>query len=202
MSNRDLAKVAFVWLLIVFVSATLSVYFGHSSWNQSRVHYLAYISPLTRLLDFMVGMLVYRISLKHPPQGKIPHEVLSAVMIVAAMYIYSTNQIPDVLRSQLLYLPLMAYVVWSFSSGNGLISRMISRPSIVLLGEASFALYMIHQPIINHGYAAYNKFQPPFNLAALAVILTIVSIAGSIIVYRHVELPIHNALRGLIARYK
>ena len=147
-------RLALIWLVALISAASLSILFDHSSWSHSRVHYLAYISPVTRLMDFMAGMLVYRLAVNHPPSGNKPHEILSVGLLISAMYLYSTLQLPDVLRSQLLYLPIMAYMVWSFSAGDGLVSRLISRPSVVLLGDPSFALYMIHQPIINHGFSA------------------------------------------------
>jgi peptidoglycan/LPS O-acetylase OafA/YrhL len=202
LSNKALTRVALVWVCAIVFAAGLSIYMDHSSWSHSRVHYLAYISPVTRLLDFIAGMLIYRVSINHPPSGNKPHEIISVGILISAMYLYSTFQLPDVLRSQLLYLPIMAYVVWSFSSGNGQISRAISRPIFVLLGDASFALYMIHQPIINHGFAAYNKWQPSFDLASLAIILAAVSVICSIFIYKYLELPVHNSLRKIIGGLK
>lgn len=202
LSTKALERLTLVWLAAIVCAAVLGIYVGYSSWSDGRIHYLAYISPVTRLLDFMVGMLIYRIVSNHPGSGNNAHEIVSVGMLIAAMYLYSTSQVPDVLRSQLLYLPIMAYIVWAFSEGNGLISRAIKHPSVVLLGDASFALYMIHQPIINHGFKAYNKLQPAFGPATLAVILMVVSITGSVVIYRYVELPIHKSLRRLIGRLK
>jgi peptidoglycan/LPS O-acetylase OafA/YrhL len=200
LSSRVLGRIAIVWVIVILFAAIVGIYTGLSSWHDGRVHYLFYISPVTRLLDFIVGMLVYRWSSTHGYGKTSFHEIASVAILIGAMYVFSTHQLPNVLRSQLLYLPLMAYIVWSFAGGGGLVSRAIAHPSIVLLGDASFALYMIHQPIITHGYSAYNKLQLSFGLVTIAVILAAVSIGVSVAIYRYIELPIHNRLRRWIGK--
>jgi peptidoglycan/LPS O-acetylase OafA/YrhL len=200
LSTKALGRLILIWLAAIIFAATLGIYFDRASWGDGRVHYLFYINPIFRLLDFMVGMQIYRLFSARPPVNAVIHEFMSLTMLIAAMYFFSAYQLPDALRSQVLYLPIMAYMVWSYSGRGGLISRALSRPAIVLLGDASFALYMIHQPIITHGVSAIRRYDIVIDSTALALILIAVGIVASIAIYIYVELPIHTRLRVLIGK--
>lgn len=43
--------------------------------------------------------------------------------------------------------PLVAFVVWAFASGKGVLSKLIANPVLLWLGKISFSLYMIHAVI-------------------------------------------------------
>jgi peptidoglycan/LPS O-acetylase OafA/YrhL len=46
-----------------------------------------------------------------------------------------------------LLVPVFAIVIWACSSQHGLVTRVLSLPWLVVLGEASFGLYLIHMPL-------------------------------------------------------
>jgi peptidoglycan/LPS O-acetylase OafA/YrhL len=114
------------------------------------------------------------------------------------MYIFSTYQFPEILRAQLLYLPLMAFIIYSFSSGNGVISKSLKNKTFVLMGEASFSLYMIHEPIINIAYLLYLKLALTVPLIIFSILLTVFCIASSLVTYKIIEQPIHKYLKKQI----
>jgi peptidoglycan/LPS O-acetylase OafA/YrhL len=222
LSNEMFFYACFIWLaplstvairrmIVVMLAAiagalALSVANGHGAWLAEGklylTHYLSYVNPAVRLLDFLVGIWIYRsycgrsTVLRHATV----HECAAVLLLLGGMYGFSHANLPDVLRSQILYLPLMAYVIAVFAQGAGALSRFIQRPLFVLLGEASFALYMLHQPIINLGYAVYTRLGLPAQPLLPAVLLMALSVAASIFTYKLIELPIHNYLRIRIAR--
>ena len=111
-------------------------------------HWLTYISPVARLLDFMAGMLVYRL----PRRGGTGAEWGAVVLLLAAMVAWPLLGVPDAWRMQLAYLPLMALFVWAFGAGAGGLSRWLAGQGwLILLGDASFALYLVHLPVVHGG---------------------------------------------------
>jgi peptidoglycan/LPS O-acetylase OafA/YrhL len=55
--------------------------------------------------------------------------------------------LPTNLTWSLLYLPGAAAMIQIFSRSSGALSKLLSLPALVLLGDASFMLYMIHFPL-------------------------------------------------------
>ena len=173
----------------------------------TRSHWLTYIAPLPRLLDFVVGMLVYRLppaGFGGNPLGRRAASVLEVgaiALLVAAMVAYPLLGLADVWRMQLAYLPVMALVIWSFGTGGGALSGFLARnATLVLLGDASFALYLIHLPIIHAALALREHYQDSLPLLPLCGVTTLVAIGLSVLVYRAVEVPLLARTRRLIGR--
>ncbi len=164
-------------------------------------HWLFYISPASRTLDFLLGVLIYRSKL-NSRSLRMPsvHEVVSITCLVGAMYFFSSQKWSLIFRAQLLYLPFVAYFLFVFADGNGLISKFLKHPILVLLGEASFALYMIHQPIITLSVSFWRRDQRMLSPESLAFGLMVLSICLSILVYKFLEKPVHAKLRAQIKR--
>jgi peptidoglycan/LPS O-acetylase OafA/YrhL len=74
--------------------------------------------------------------------------------------------------------PLFVLVILALASGNRMLARTLSTPGLVLLGEASFALYLIHLPIGSILRKSIERFGMPMFLLYLAtsVGLSIVSL--------------------------
>lgn len=205
-SSRVLAGLVVVWVCAIGAGAAVCIARGQGGWmaggELQASHWLFYIHPLTRLLDFMVGVVLYRAcagaAAGRPLRHATRHEAASLLLLLLAMAAFSSLHLPDVLRSQLLYLPFVAYVIAVYARGAGALSRRLASPTLVMLGEASFALYMIHRPIITVGYGVYRDAGMPFSPVLLAALLVIACVAASVVVYRYVEKPLHDWLRRLI----
>ena len=166
---RRLALGASALFAIAALTACALMIHGHASWRIDGKfgfpHWLSYINPATRLLDFLVGMLIYRC-----PRPRLSRrlwtagEALALLALLAAMYAFSRLQLPEVLRGQLLYLPFMALVIYVFAQGVGAVSEGLRDWRLVRLGDASFALYMIHLPILNGAYLLFERLGEPLPL--------------------------------------
>ena len=201
--TKTLIKIALAWLIVIGITATAMIYTGNGQWAENGElkisHWLFYINPVVRLLDFIAGILIYRLTFaKNKNDSATLNEITSVLLLLIGMYVFSTYNFPEVLRAQLLYLPLMSYVIYSFSSGNGLISKCLKGKNMVLLGEASFSLYMIHQPIIKVAYMLYQKTGQTFSLVLLSALLTMFCVLASVITFKVIEKPIHEYLKRKI----
>ena len=201
-SLKSLQKIALLWFVVIATSAAIMIFYGESHWSSGNGeikinHWIFYINPVFRLLDFMVGMLVYRIAFIKNSQTKNTtfFEILSVSLLIIGAYLYSTLVFPEILRAQLLYLPIMAFIVYAFSRGTGVLSRLLKGKTLVLLGEASFSLYLIHNPIISLANAIFLKTSLQVPVVLYSIVLTIVCVIASVMTYRFIEKPIHNYLK-------
>ncbi len=101
-----------------------------------------YFNPLARLLEFSFGMVLYDgFGRLRPPVAV--NTILQLISIVALLaLIVVTWALPDSLRNFVLLFPFGALILTM--SVDGWISQKLMHPVLVMLGESSFALYMIH----------------------------------------------------------
>jgi peptidoglycan/LPS O-acetylase OafA/YrhL len=204
LGTRTLAGLAAAWLVAALAWALTLVLTVPSGPDVG--HWSLYVSPLTRLLDFMVGMLVYRLSRPHLANASTASasawtalECCCVAVLVAAMYAYPAFGVRQELRYELAYLPIMAALVFAFAQGRGLVSAWLAHPTLVFLGEASFALYMIHHQVVARVIALHDARGWHLPPVLFAFLLAAACIALSAFVYRYAEDPVHRALRRRVS---
>lgn len=199
--SRTLLALAVVWAS----AATAYVFTLGQEPPPDAGHWVLYVLPTTRLLDFIAGMLLHRMFRRGAADGDQAVEpsaawtVLEAAAVAtlfAAMYAFPHFGLAQAWRYELAYLPIMMVIVHVFTRGRGRLSRALITPKAVFLGNASFALYMIHQPmaarIAAHGGHAIHG---PLLLAGLTILLCT---GAAALVYHYLEHPMHKWLRQKI----
>lgn len=135
--------------------AGLFVLIGHSdlAWTDpASAHRWLYRTPLTRLGDFALGILAARLYLQTRDRRQVASLGLPLVLGAGAVTI------------ALMSWPALIFTPWSWDLAYGVPAaififglaiaplswpaRALSLPFIVLLGEASYAFYLIHDPLI------------------------------------------------------
>lgn len=152
-------------LALCAVITTVILYLARNA-KDPTLTWANYIFPLTRLLEFVVGVAAYRIYLaleahiKNLSAAKATAlEIAAAVITIASMhYCMETLFIHGIYRVM-----GHAFPGWLGSSGSclvfgglilvmaceaGKLSWLLSRPFLVYLGGISFALYMFHQIVV------------------------------------------------------
>lgn len=138
-----LAMLAVVMGLAILLEATMpgQIVFG----TNSLQHWLFYIFPAFRLIEFLIGMLLHdlwRRGYRLPSGAVVP----SYFLLLATMYV--ARDVPEGLRMSLLFLPSIALFLFSHLTDGGKVAGFLATTPMVLLGNASFAFYLIHQPIL------------------------------------------------------
>lgn len=79
--------------------------------------------------------------------------------------------------------------------GRGHLSRLLHWRPLVVLGEASFALYLVHQVFLGWYFMNIPNLTAIPN-SVICVLYWTASIAASIVLWRFVETPMRQRIRG------
>ena len=156
--------------------------------------------PVLRLPEFMLGVALGRLwVLRGEPRrttGGRPHFYPPPWLVglgLVTLLAYAPR-LPFVLLHDGLGDPLFAALIWSLARGKGQLAGLLSRPGTVLLGEASYGVYLLHWPLwmwLQHlGAVPAAPFALPYFAAYL-----VLTVALSLLSLRLVEMPARRALR-------
>jgi peptidoglycan/LPS O-acetylase OafA/YrhL len=134
--------------LWIFGQVVATVVAPHFTLKTARFH------PLFHLWTFPIGILLAKWQhIQREKYGASPRKessvwlVLAISALVYAALVVWGGSIPLPNLNSGLLIPIFAAVIWACSSQRGLVARVLSIPGLVILGEASFGLYLIHMPV-------------------------------------------------------
>lgn len=187
--TRNLLKI-FLWLLLVIVFCAFFVQFFFSEKSffggNTFAHWLFYIFPAFRLLEFVAGMLLFKL---WESRFRIPSWLVlpSYVLLLASMYF--AKEVPEPFRMSLFFLPFIVLFFCSHLVDSGFIVRLFSTKIMVLLGNASFAFYLLHQPLIGILKRIMGRFElSNFTLFIFTcIVISLLSIVTYVLYERKAE---------------
>lgn len=176
------------------------------STNSASVHGLIAINPLSRLLEFATGMSLAVIFKNIVSKGNATHfnqatgTILEFICLsLCFIAIWKTNTLVELLtnsnlinkasqfwlsESGIVLVPFSALIIL-FALRLGGISKLLENKFFVYLGEISFAVYLVHYPILQ-----YLGFYMPQQRSISALIIFIaILLLTSHLLYRLVEMP-------------
>ena len=147
------------------------------------------IKPLIHLSDFLMGIAAARIfellsERNVRPRGAwlyLPGAVIGAGIIAYPGILPPPVDLNTALR------PLNALLLLGFALGGGVIARALSSEALVFLGKSSYAMYILHIPLL-WWYLRYSRGNAVLPYLALVIGL-------SALVYRFIEEPANRWLR-------
>jgi peptidoglycan/LPS O-acetylase OafA/YrhL len=166
---------------------------------------LAKYSPLARIFEFLLGIALGRVFLDDAARAVVARHArglsLSATA-VALVCVAQSERVPYLLLHNGLLAPVFAVLVLSLSCGVGPVAKGLAAHPFVRLGEASYALYILHIPLfiltrkvaewLTGGSSAVTA-QPLFTLAFVAAAL-----AASLLCFALVEVPLRSRVRAVL----
>ena len=217
------------WKLLGVLAAAIAVLFLASThlvqpYNpekpyQASMMGVTYISPFLRIVEFFLGMLTaLAFSKSKAMLEKIKVATwtileLGALALVAPMAYLSNSAIALLRGSPLHSEPLAEYlthaggapafmvVIFFTAFGKGFIAKFLTWRPLVILGEASFALYLVHQIFIGWYFLNTPKLtEIPNNVIFAAY--WIASILTSMLLWRYIETPMRQRIKALLIRSK
>jgi len=166
-------------------------------WEALHVH------PLGRLMEFAFGMCVGKFFI-NAPRPKWTAWQFSLVEIGAiALIVWQVSlktEIMQVVAKAGLDYNLGGYLnlsgaffafgllIWACANERGIISKLMDNKFLVLLGEISFSLYMIHQ-IVNRYFLRHPEIHAGLPGIVTAMWIVIIALILSYLAYMLVEIP-------------
>lgn len=168
---------------------------GLFAWSQLPVELI----PVARLPEFVLGVCLGLLFCRRTRPARQPWRtagLLATCAAIAALLILSPGKPSSLMQAGAL-VPLFALLIWQLAggvAGDGL--KLGTRP-LVLLGGASYALYIVHGSLINYALALNTRtLSLPHNL--LALLLVPLAVAFSVFLFKAVEEPARGWLRSLL----
>lgn len=174
---------------------------------------LLYVNPISRLIEFSFGMLVYvayeRLGNKNLKSSvwtifEVGILLLLLVSLLIAKEIWLALKFTDYSAFGYWYaiagsFILFGGVVFVFAYKSGAISSVLSKKIFVYLGEISFSVYMCHQIVLNY-FNVYYLEVIKVNPVTMYMVYWAVTLIVSMLLYHVVEVPARKAIRGMLSR--
>jgi peptidoglycan/LPS O-acetylase OafA/YrhL len=189
-------------------------YYSPDKWTEFSAHGLAYISPLFRIQEFFMGMLLFKVFdyIKGWKGFGFALCTVLEVLCVAGI-VFLTQDIFEVSNSLvgiannasgefLSHCALGLFfglVVVCFAINKGLISKILRRRLFVVLGEISFSMYLVHQII----FRFYDMHRAMFESVSKEMIFPLLLISIFVFAYgiwRFVESPAQAKLKNIFSK--
>lgn len=171
--------------------------------NDPLHHWYCYICPLSRMLDFGIGICCGILFMKAAEQG-LPRWgfrtatclELSAISLVVVAILASPS-LPFGIRLGPYYTIPMALLILVLAVNRGMISRWLCCAPLRILGETSYAMYLLHWPIMT----AFKNYREALGMGHLSLskcglIVTLTTIVVSILVHYTYERPMRSWVRN------
>jgi peptidoglycan/LPS O-acetylase OafA/YrhL len=109
-------------------------------------NFFAYF-PLWHLPQFIFGVALGRLFISGRRFSQSTHEaiLLASMLVIGTMLYY--HPVAPMLSSNVVLAPVFGALIFGAAGAIGPLSQILSARSLVLLGDASYAIYIIHVPL-------------------------------------------------------
>lgn len=168
-----------------------------------RLHWVSWFAP-SRLLEFLAGMYLAQLFLAARGSTLAGYSTwiqLGGILLIAAGAFYRQFA-PWPLWGGWLYLPGSLFLILGLSYGRGPLVTHLSHPWLNRLGVASFALYLVHVPLLRVAKVVCSSLfhwevQSWLAFGLMIVGLFLVIQACALVLYYLFEVPLQQRLRVL-----
>jgi peptidoglycan/LPS O-acetylase OafA/YrhL len=163
---------------------------AHTTISDNQLFWLGVIklNPIIRLPEFLLGMGAGVTFLRFRDRAQNWPIVLGALLVLLG--ILFQRYIPFPMMHSGLLAPAFALLIFGFAT-QPVWTRLLAAKPLVLLGEASYSLYLLHSFFI---VMALVLFGLSPHLTLITVVTVLVAIFFSVIVYFVLEKPLRRLL--------
>lgn len=190
-------------LLITLIVCLLLMLTGMLLTPEEQIKAYWYVNPITRLPDFLVGVLLYQFyrSLSRREISFSTGTLLEIGTILLFLLFYlGAADIPKVYRYSCYYWLPVALLILVFALQKGGISRILSNRYLIIGGEISYSFYLIHLFII----LTYSKmaalYQWPTQWMISVPIIFCITIMLSLLSYYYFEKPANRWVKRIFTK--
>lgn len=152
------------------------------------------LKPIIHLPDFLMGIALARAcelltARPNPPTGA---WLYSTGLLGTGLLIGYAQYLPSSLPLTVLLRPMNALILLGLALGQGPLARLLARRPLVYLGKASYAMYILHIPILWWAVSWPGNTTRNFYVAFV--------IATACLIYTLLEEPANRYLRSFATR--
>lgn len=188
-------KLWLILLVLACVAVPVFVYYNTNPFNE----YLFYINPVFRLVDFGLGILIYNLFKKVSDKqvSFLQANVMEiGSMVLLTVFFHFHSEVPQNYRFACYYWLPMCVLIFAFAFQKGIVSRIISYPFFIILGEISFSFYLLHQILIRYFFSVNKRIPTPVEKDYLIFfIILVVALLVSYVAHRFIEMPANVYLK-------
>lgn len=185
-----------IWIVTILIwiatQIVCSLYAGSSYYEgpHTESHELLYYFPLMHINEFLVGNLAGLYFVKNSEQKNYDIPVILIFGLILLSLIFTDFFYHNGLMA-LLFIPVILLI----SKNNGTLTKLFSWKPLEYLGEASYAVYITHIPVLYILREIIKWSRYDLDINAIFGIYIIVLIITSIIFYQGIEKPLRDYLR-------
>jgi peptidoglycan/LPS O-acetylase OafA/YrhL len=154
-------------------------------WPRELVNFV----PALRIGEFIAGICMARLFLGGGAEKKFFFDIAALAALVAAVAVIV---VASHLHAKVLLFPAFALLLYCLARATGPLSGLLGSKSMVLLGEASFAFYILHVPLFRYAKLLFPSVATsPAPFVVFLVVLTGISIFS----FLWIEKPLCSYLR-------
>lgn len=165
---------------------------------ENYYHQLFYISPFIRIVDFIIGILIFSLYKRFLEKKRnINFDLVEVIAIILLLiFFFFHSWIPQVARYSFYYWIPMSFLIFSFSFQAGMISKFLSGEFLIYLGEISFGFYMFHLLVLRYFSVINSKFFQIENDILIIAITFFITLIISHASFMWFERPMNNLIRN------
>lgn len=165
-------------------------------WSDS--YWTFYIDPLARLPEFLGGMALYRLH-RAGALARLPVPRFDVILLLVSMLLVSaflgSRGVGAIWFYSIIPLPFCLSIMASLLDGRH--NGYMTNRNLVLLGEASFGLYLIHHPIIDFFNLLVHKGRG-MEAVFLELFAVLLCVGASVIFYKLIESRMTRGLKAYL----
>jgi peptidoglycan/LPS O-acetylase OafA/YrhL len=160
--------------------------------------------PIFHVHEFLLGILVARAYVDRDPGRAHGDRWTVCGCLLTALLLAAGHTLPTILESDGLLAPAFACVIYGLACG-GRLASWLSHPTLVILGEASYALYVLQSPVFDLTSVGFMSARPDLEAtdggrAVIAGVIILTMLMAAILVSRGVEQPARRRILGWFSR--
>ncbi len=217
--------IGFAVIITLNLNAGLINDFGRSTFGQvsdvpqdSFYRWLLYFSPYIRIFEFVAGCLIASIFMgvahikPSAREERIGLAVTSALIVATAALHYvffgmeshsPWHHLFAATHMNIGFAPLLGGIIFCCARYKNYFTRILNQPKIVLCGEASYSIYMLHFVVIN----AFRYESPVITAPSVAIgsflmlgAVIMATLGIAIVSWTLIEMPARRFIRHALAR--
>lgn len=117
-------------------------------------NWVLYISPFTRAIEYFIGIITgsvfaYKYNKNNGDEKSIRWSILEVLSVTGIVLALSAN-VPKYLSQLIWFIPFAIFIIWIFSNGRGILTKVFSNKITLYVADVSFIIYITHQIIFRY----------------------------------------------------